>query len=319
MNPEGNVSTPWYKSTKFLIAVIVLVVVIVGVVVALLFLNTDKSGSDNTSSTLWQSGSCPDELSSVSGKVQAVSGGKSYELSQETHAWVQANCKGLSNAGGSSASGYDTTPPVLKNLGVEFGPFNSATKTAGDFLFTQDALRDHLKGFFEFGALVNASGKKILPNLEYGSLVEGTKIIAVADGYVVNVTSQPGSNDYSVHVLVNENSSWEIAYDHITDPQVKRGETLSAGDTIGQVAQQNNGLFRSELQIQQTKNGVVEYACPLTLLDPAVKNEFVAKMKTLQSDWEAFAGRDLYNEASQPIAGCNYETLTDAKMAELTK
>lgn len=180
---------------------------------------------------------------------------------------------------------------------------------------SSQALRDFqsqgLKGFYVFGDKL--SGGRTNPNFEFASLKEGTKVVAAIDGIVGFVKQQSETGDYEVFLQPKENSAWTIGYDHLTNVSVKQGDTVKAGDVLGEPAMQNNGLTRFEIQMNKDENGSTTHHCPSTLLAASVKDKLLANLVTMQQNWESTSGFELYNIAAQNPAGCIMKTLTPAQ------
>lgn len=204
---------------------------------------------------------------------------------------------------------------ALKNFGLaKIGPYDKSAGASGDIAVTQDALRDlsrGLKGFYVFGEPLE--GGRLNPNFEFASVKDGAKVVAAIDGVVTFIKEQPETGDTEVFLQPKENSMWTVGYDHLTNVTVKKGDTVKAGDPLGEAAKQNNGVRRFELQINRDVNGTTTHVCPSTLLDESVKVSLLADLTAMQAAWETFSGKDLYKVEAQNPVGCLYSTLTPAQ------
>ena len=228
--------------------------------------------------------------------------------------------------GQKQASGNTDMPaeqkPRLKNLGLgAIGPYDAQAGKSGDLLITGQALNEYdtlgLKGFYIFGDKLGKNDKRKNPNFEFASLPANTPIIASIDGVVVNINRQADSNDYEVFLQPTEGSAWTIAYDHLIDVAVLKGDTATVGKRLGSAAVQSNGLARFELQVDYGQGGQTVHYCPSAMLDDITKTKEIVlpQITALQTAWEGFSGKDLYNQSAQKVPGCLSETLTPAQAA----
>lgn len=202
-------------------------------------------------------------------------------------------------------------PPVIKNLAVEFGPYDPATGKAGDFIFKYQG--DQLnKVFWEFGATFGKGTQyeHMMPTLEYDT-DPNASVRAIADGIVRSVAFQAETNDYEIFVSVKD-SVWAVDYDHIINPTVKAGDTITAGQELGIVGTWNNGLGRTEITVGKYEQDVAYLYCPFKYFDPALRAEYEEKVTRLMSDWEKWRqDQNIYNESENVMPGCLYEMLVE--------
>lgn len=194
---------------------------------------------------------------------------------------------------------------VLSNLGVA---------SIDDVLVQQQALRDFasngLKGFYVFGDKL--SGGRTNPNFEYASLKDGAKAVSAIDGSVEFIKEQsPG--DFEVFIQPKAASAWTIGYDHVTNLAVKKGDTVKAGDIIGDPVMQNNGLTRFEMQINKDADGITTHYCPSSLLAESAKTTILPQLRSMLEQWESTSGLELYDIAAQNPIGCLKTTITSSE------
>lgn len=171
-----------------------------------------------------------------------------------------------------------------------------------------------LKGFYVFGEkLGGKTDTRLNPNFEYASLKSGSKVISAIDGIVAFIKEQAESKDSEVFIQPKEGSAWTIGYDHISNVVVKKGAAIKAGDTIGEPAIQNNGLFRFEIQINKDENSSTVHYCPSTLLAASVADKWLADLMAMQDKWESTTGLELYDVSSQTPTGCLKKTMTPSQ------
>lgn len=215
-----------------------------------------------------------------------------------------ASSTGTSPSTSSSSGASENDDLELQNLGIESISANQVE---------ENALREYdsigLKGFYVFGD--ELPGGRQNPNFEFASIKSGTKIIAAADGKVIDVKNQPESSDYEMIIQPHDNSMWSISYDHLSGVSLKRGDSVSAGDVLGEAARQNNGLYRFEIQVNKDMDGKTEHICPTTLLADGVKDKWINELTEHQKAWESGSGiNDLYDIESQNPVGCLKTSLT---------
>lgn len=191
----------------------------------------------------------------------------------------------------------------LQNLGL--ASFDSID-------ITTNAVREYasngLKGFYVFGD--SLPGGRLNPNFEYASLKPGTKVISAIDGVVGFIKVQQDSGDSEVFIQPKEGSAWTIGYDHLTNVTVKQGQSVKAGEVLGEPAVQNNGLLRFEIQINKDQDGATTHYCPSILLNSSVKENWLAQLSSMQDSWESVTGLELYDTSAQNPIGCLKQTMT---------
>ena len=206
--------------------------------------------------------------------------------------------------GGNSQEAENESDLVIQNLGVSsIMEATNFTKQA-----TQDYAKSSMKGLYVFGDKL--PGNRLNPNFEFSSIKAETPIIAAIDGVVGFIKDQAESNDYEVFLQPENNSIWQVGYDHITKVKVTKDQTVKVGDVIGYAAVQGNGLHRFEFQVNKQKGDNGTHICPTTLLSSSTKDKVLADLKATQEKWESFSGMKLYDIAGQSPIGCLQKTLT---------
>ena len=166
--------------------------------------------------------------------------------------------------------------------------------------------------FYEFGLIYSTpEGNKVNGTFAY-DLPAGTSILAPLDGLVDRISYQEGSDDYEVAILPSAVSDWAIIIDHLVSVTVMVGDTVTAGQIIGETPQGHT----PELQINEViiddqstfenriRVGVVIH-CPTKFVDLATR----AQVQQLMEDWETFLGRAVY-PTGMPLPGCTQLTIT---------
>lgn len=204
---------------------------------------------------------------------------------------------------------------TLHNLGgISFAKWQTGAATAGDLRFSKtyvDVKSGHSVPVFLFGQPLPKDVPMPNPNFEFAGLDKPITLISAIDGVVSFIQSQSDTNDNEVFLQTKENSVWVIGYDHVTDLQVTKGQTIKVGDVIGKAAVQNNGVYRYELQINKEVNGVTTYHCPTDLLAADVKASTVSAMEQMITDWNTFMGQNVYG---QYTTSCTKPSMTTAEV-----
>ncbi len=231
-------------------------------------------------------------------------------------ALMLAGCNAAPTASNNQPNSAETTTsdvqPVLYNLGgvdltndVEFNQYSldiASGKNVAVFLFGQP-LPAH-----------PGEPVRINPNIEFGGLKEPIELVAAIDGIVTFIKDQPDTDDYEVFLQTDENSEWIIGYDHVTDLQVARGQLVSVGDVLGKAAQENNGYYRYELQINRESANDTTMYCPTDLLDASVQADIQADLDTFVENWNTQYHAVFDNDAyATQSGGCLKPTVTNAE------
>ena len=199
----------------------------------------------------------------------------------------------------------------IKNLGVELGYYDPATNRAGDFAFTKNNISQYGNLLFmNYGEPEQASddGPGGMPSPQSSLVVPlGTKVKSLVDGVVVKVVKLY-SNDYSIHVASNPESTWVYETEHVINPAVTVGDKVKAGQVIAEPSDYNTrhhpGFALVEIGILHTGNPP-EHVCPYNYLDDSIKDETFKKLKAFYKSWESYMGNDaLYDEAKMVVPGC---------------
>lgn len=178
----------------------------------------------------------------------------------------------------------DRTPPVLKNLLVNFADYDPANQTAGDFTF-----RDNFERmFYEFGYRSGPSLDDL--GAEFGYIIkEDATIMAPCDGIITRLSIRE-DGDYNMIIKTHQNSVWFTQVDHLLNVKVKEGDRITAGQILGNPGFWDNvsGLGVVELSVindEERRN-----YCPLSFFEPALQSTYQTKLQKLMDDWEAFKG-----------------------------
>lgn len=233
-------------------------------------------------------------------------------------------------------------PPLLQNLLIEnFGPYNSASQTSGDFKFDrrfEDMIFVDRKNsvFDEFGKLHNAGKADEYPNpaFEY-RLPPDIQLFVPIDGVVDMVTWQPTSSykqdDWEIFLKPWRGSSWIVVIDHVVSIDCDRSSTaicdlpltidgqelqpgmqVRAGQVLGYpgnwVDQSGaNIVGRTELTVMEYKDGVSYNKCPTRMLAEAVKEALQASVTAFMEDYESWSGSPgKYAQDDMVAPGCLY-------------
>lgn len=200
--------------------------------------------------------------------------------------------------------------PVLKNLGISIEAWNKETNRAGDFTFTKklvfnDGFINNEKVFAEFGAFeheINNPSRSI----EYWFFLSpGTKVRAPVDG-VAGLSFIEHTKDWGVNIKIPQ-SEFIVSFEHLMNLTVKNGDTVKAGDVIGDAAPRNffgENLSFTELAVWTGGRGGIFKYCPFDFLDDPLKPLYEAKLNQLTKDWEEFIGKDVHKQEDWVAPGC---------------
>ncbi len=197
-------------------------------------------------------------------------------------------------------------PIALKNVGVDLTQMN----------YNQEAVNQSKRGDMKplsiFGDLVPKNNNSLNPNFDFRSVKEDARVISAIDGVVAKVIKQSDSNDSEVWIRPSQWSIWTISYDHLTNLQVKKGDKVTAGQTIGNPTATGNGQGWFEFQINKGFVFNTTHICPTTLLG-SNKNEITTQLTSTMDKWEELTGQELYDVAKQNPVGCIQQTLTPSQ------
>ena len=204
--------------------------------------------------------------------------------------------------------------PILKNLGVNIDIWNRQTNLAGDLIFDRRLIYDDgrvagNKVFLDFGMKdkyrVNDVGA-----IEYWFYVPlGTRVRAPIDG-TVQVVFFEHTKDWGVNMIPKE-SRWIVSFEHLVNLNVKEGDVVKAGDIVGEAAPRiNNAIAMVELAVWTGGQSIIKY-CPFSFLDESLKPIYGEKIRQLASDWESFAGMDVYREENWVLPGCLVDKIVE--------
>ncbi len=199
---------------------------------------------------------------------------------------------------------------VLRNLGVDFGPWDPATNRAGDFVFKAG----EQKVFIEFGAIVDVEGggTREFPAFEY-RVDRNAAVRSVAEGRISGLIFMEDTQDYVIMIRSDIDPQVEVRYIHVKDPRVSEGETVSPGTVLGAPGAWSGDLGRFRIMIVK----MAKSCCPLCFLDPDSADVYMAKVSRLMADWEAFKNdATIYDETGQAPPGCRVQELNETEAPE---
>ncbi len=201
---------------------------------------------------------------------------------------------------------------VLHNLGIHIDSWNPATNRAGDFLFKAG----EEKVFIEFGArvVVEGGGTTVFPAFEY-RIDRNALVTAVAEGRIAQFDRPAGGRDYRIRIRSNADPLWEVLYNHIQNPLVAMGDTISAGEALGNPGPWDSDLGRVQIQVVHLATGFSH--CPLSRFDSLAADTARAKVLRLMADWESFKNDPgIYDEEEQNSPGCGVTALDATQIPE---
>jgi hypothetical protein len=135
----------------------------------------------------------------------------------------------------------EQTPPVLSVTPVSLsGPYQPATKSFGEISF-----RDN-RAFIPFAGLLTAT--TLNPGFEYYTTADAL-VRASCGGEIVYMFKNDGIDDWEIHIKSSPETNWSVQHDHVSDPVVRQGDRVNAGDVMGGTGRWNQalGIGRTEL------------------------------------------------------------------------
>ncbi len=185
--------------------------------------------------------------------------------------------------------------PILNNLGV-------LIPEAFDY---SAAMEDNIsKIFLEFGVVINGSqGLKTLPEITY-IVPAQTKVYSPVSGVVERVEVLY-SGDYHIAFKTNLESEYIISLEHVVNVQVEEGESVKAGDYVGDVSNflGHDNYYATEIAVWIGGETVTKY-CPFDFLNESLKVEYEKKFNDLADSWEEFYGEKVYDRDNWTSPGC---------------
>ncbi len=203
----------------------------------------------------------------------------------------------------------DEPPLLLKSIGVNLDYYDPKTGKAGDFLFTKEKLQfDRL--FMGYGFVIpksSAGAAKSNPQPTY-ILPLGTPVRSLVDGIVTNMPTL-WSGDISIQVTTSGKlEKWIYETEHVTNPKVKVGDKVTAGQIIAEVSNFDKGAPAGfgAVEIGILKGGnPPQHVCPFAYLDDSIKDETLKKIRAFYRDWKDYVGDPTLDDGQgQTIPGC---------------
>lgn len=222
--------------------------------------------------------------------------------------------------------------PVMVNVGFDLAPYDPASGRAGDLVIAGVEVPAPDPNAAAAGpqAAEHEVRKRYL-FLPYGApgydgrdpqwnfvLPLGTAVIAPVTGTVCDVPLLY-SNDYSVRIApeglaCDSPGSVLFETEHVLSPLVGVGDRVTAGQQVAVVSDYQTewkeaGFGVVEVGVAFVKEAydgelIPWHACPSLFLDPEVKADVLAALRSVMSAWEEESGLELYADASNPEPGC---------------
>lgn len=218
---------------------------------------------------------------------------------------------GSSNLKGQQVPSDSDEPPLkIKNIGVDLGYFDPSTGKAGDFVFTKQKLQFN-RLFMDYGFFIpasSASPDKKNPQPTF-ILPLGTPVRSIVDGVVASMPTL-WSEDISIQVTTSGKlEKWVYETEHVTNPKVKVGDKVTAGQIIAEVSNFDkgapSGFGAVEIGILHGGGkGLPEHVCPFAYLDESIKDETQKKITAFFKSWEEYIGDGSLYDESLPTPGC---------------
>lgn len=140
----------------------------------------------------------------------------------------------------SKSGDSDQTPPVLSVTPISLvSPYNPDTKSFGDITFL------YYRAFIPFGAPL--TNETLNSTFEYYTTAKAI-VRASCSGEIVYMFKNEGIDDWEIHIKSSVTAKWDVQHDHVSDPVVRQGSWVNAGDVLG-----ITGKWNSTLDIGRTE------------------------------------------------------------------
>ena len=197
-----------------------------------------------------------------------------------------------------SSPNVDEPPLKLKSIGINFE----------DFTFTRQKLQFN-RVFMPYGFYIaggNDNPAKYNPQPAF-ILPLKTPVRSLVDGVVANMPTL-WSGDISIQVTTDgKMQKWVYETEHVTNPKVKVGDRVKAGQIIAEVSNFDKGAPSGfgAVEIGILKGGnPPQHVCPFAYLDESIKEDTLKKITALFTSWENYIGDQTLYDTSLKIPGC---------------
>lgn len=200
---------------------------------------------------------------------------------------------------------YGDATPILKSLPVGIAPFDPATNKAGSIDFSYPELGSTSKIFLEFNGLLIDFGTGpegvYLAHFTF-NLPRGTDLLSMTDGTVSVVELNSNHPDSEIRISPSNAPSYRLTYDHVSGVTVSVGDSVVAGQILGQ---SSDTKFEADVSLVRNNTAY----CPVDFFDSSLAAAMTNTLATLISDWEDYkSDSGIYNEASMYRTACRTET-----------
>jgi len=228
-------------------------------------------------------------------------------------------------------------PPKLENLLIlNFGPYDAATGTSGDFEFISGFPH---RFFDDFGNVHSPGTPSQYDNTTFEYKVpKNTKVYVPINGVVDWVTWQPTASykqdDWELVLKPTRGSNWAVVIDHVVAITCDRskavcddkitingvplepGLQVKAGDLLGYVGNYESGdgsdaFGRTEISIGEfiTVGSQINFMnyCPTNYLSADVETKIRQDVNEVMASYEKWSGdSSFYDEDAMVAPGCRY-------------
>lgn len=225
-------------------------------------------------------------------------------------------------------------PAVIESWGIDIGPYDAATQTAGDLYvgpipFPAGSVQTAPVIYYGGGPTRPQDPPDFVdPQMTFYVPI-GTTVRAIASGTVcwVKKLETGYSDDFSIGIGVPVDGSpacqsdpatgqgngtvatWE--HEHVMDPQVSVGQQVVAGQEIAVASyyQRSNWLFTAGYALYEigiltgSPDGRPQHLCPALYLAPKAKQSMLTQLAAAARAFEANTGTRHYDEATL-TSGC---------------
>ena len=156
-----------------------------------------------------------------------------------------------------------------------------APVSIGQTYNTTTNLIGNVNRFIGFGETIDVGlpTEHISPAFEYITKIDA-KVRSTSYGVVSNINYQDDTQDYELHITLNQNTAYLIIYDHVKNLEVEQGDYVNPGDILGIVGNWSETLGRTELQINLGNTHI----CPLQLGNDVFNNDHLRLLNALNTN-----------------------------------
>ena len=95
----------------------------------------------------------------------------------------------------------------------------------------------------------------------------GAPVYAAANGRVYNIHTNPNTHNYGLHIRIRHSDGYRTIYAHLSEIQVKVGDTITAGQQIGLIGNTGNS-FGAHLHLTLKRDNAIMPGYGYNIINP---------------------------------------------------